>query len=410
MMNPCSTQNLPSYDQALNRVLTQISPLSIETLSYRDARGRTLACDVHTDRDQPPFDRSAMDGFAVRSADIQRGVDLKITGSVPAGGPPICYQTPVEAGCAYRIATGAPVPAGADAVIPIESAKVQEGDHPKVSFYIDTVPSRRNIHPQGADAKAHDLVIKSGTVLSAQHIGIACASGNTQLQVIREPKVVLLTTGDEVCPPETKLEQLEPQQIRNSNGPMLLALLSQLGITDVTHHHLPDEPKPTFDAAQAAMNQADLVLTVGGVSVGQRDHLPATWKKLGADILVHGTAIKPGKPVFVATQNKTLILGLPGNPGSVFTTAHLFLLPILSKMLNRPAPIWQNFPLATEVKAQKDRDRFILVRIMDQKAHFLSTQGSGDLMHTAQAHGFVRVNRSTEPCKAGQTEPFLPLL
>lgn len=391
-------------------MLEQIESLSVQEVGLDQALGMTLVEDILTDRDQPPFNRSAMDGFAVRSEDIKANIQLNITGTVAAGAKPICYQTPVQKGCAYHIATGAPVPVGADAVIPIEYAAVDPGNPSRVRFYIDSVPPAKNIHPQGADAKAGQIVVAKGTILKPQHIGIAAASGQTQLKIRRKPKIILLTTGDEVCPANMPLEKLQPQQIRNSNGPMLVALLSAMGIDDVQHQHIPDDAKATFEAAQKASKQADLVITVGGISVGQRDHLPSTWEKLGVEVLVHGCAIKPGKPVYVAKKKKTLILGLPGNPVSVLTTAHLFLLPAIRKMLDQPLPHWQEITWVDAIKRTDPRDRFMLVRVIDKKAHLLTTQGSGDLMHTALADGFICVKSSTPTCKTGQTVPFMPLL
>jgi molybdopterin molybdotransferase len=409
-MDPCKLRSLPAYDDALQSVLAVCQSMPVELVMDDQALGRTLATPLCADRDQPPFDRSAMDGFAVHSDDIKAASILKVTGTVAAGGAPASYQTPVEHGCAYRIATGAPVPVGADAVIPIEYAHLQEGVSPTVRFTVEAVKPWKNVHRQGSDAKAGQTVIEAMTVLGPHHLAIAAATGHVQLPVYRLPRVVLLTTGDEVRPPDTPTAALEPQQIRNSNGPLVVALLSRLGITDVTHHHLPDEPQPTFDAAKQALNQADLVITVGGVSVGQRDHLPATWDKLGVTPILHGVAIQPGKPVFAAKKEHTLILGLPGNPVSVFATAHLFLWPVLCRMLHRPLPQWQSIALAQGTEAQKTRDRFRLVRTVDAKAHLITSQGSGDLMHTALAGGFARLLRSEKPCEAGQTVPFLPLI
>ncbi len=389
-------------------MLSVCQPVGCETVSFEAALGRTLACEIVTDRDQPPFNRSAMDGYAVHAEDINAQTRLKITGTVAAGASAEHYQTPIARGCAYRIATGAPVPVGADAVIPVELSYIDKDD--TVGFDIQCVPIWKNIHRQAADAKAGSRVIKAGTVLGPHHIAIAAATGNSQLKVHRTLRVTLLTTGDEVRPPQTTTDELEPQQIRNSNGPMVVALLSRLGVSNVTHLHIVDEAGPTLAAAESAIQTSDLVITVGGVSVGQRDHLPRTWEKLGILPIVHGVAIQPGKPVFAATSNKTIILGLPGNPVSVLATSHLFLWPVVCRLLNRPLPQWQSVTLNDVVEPQSGRDRFRLVTVDDANAQLLVWQGSGDLMHSASAAGFVWLKRGEVECETGQNVPFLPLL
>lgn len=409
-MDPCTRQSLPGYSDALARVLAAGEPLEVVGQSYRDALGLTLAQDLFADRDQPPFHRSAMDGFAVHAVDIQTGAMLRITGTVAAGAEPHCYQTPVAEGCAYRIATGAPLPAGADTVIPVELSYIDEVDGSRVGFEVDQFPVGKNIHRQGVDARAGHCVLRAGTVLGPHHIAIAVATGHTLLPVHRSLRVTLLTTGDEVRPPETLLHELEPQQIRNSNGPLVVALLSLLGVKNVTHLHLPDEPEPTMEAAKESLQHSDMVLTVGGVSAGQRDHLPATWQKLDVTPILHGVAIQPGKPVFCAVKQGTMILGLPGNPVSVLATAHLFAWPLICRLLNRPLPQWQSVTLCDAYDAQPGRDRFRLVRLSASEASLITSQGSGDLMHTAPADGFVWLKHAQEPCESGQIVPFLPLL
>jgi molybdopterin molybdotransferase len=409
-MDVCARESLPSYVDALARVLEACPVLSPTDLALFAALGRVLAKDVAADRDQPPFDRSAMDGFALHSSDLQADSSLKITGTVAAGATPVCYQTPVARGCCYRIATGAPLPVGADAVIPIELAKVKAGDPATVTFEIDRVDPWINIHQQGVDARVGDVVLQASTVLAPHHIAIAAAVGKVPISVYPKPRVTLLTTGDEVCPPQTRTDQLQPQQIRNSNGPLVVALLSRLGVVDVTHLHLPDEPEPTFDAAKKAMNESDLVLTVGGVSVGHRDHLPGTWEKLGVEKLIHGVAIKPGKPVYAARKDQCMILGMPGNPVSVLASFHLFVWPIICHLSHQHQPQWREVTLEQTAKSHPSRDQFRLARISGQKASIISWQGSGDLMHTAKADGFVWLKRGESSCENRQNMPFLPLV
>ena len=178
----------------------------------------------------------------------------------------------------------------------------------------------------------------------------------------------------------------------------------------MTHLHIEDEPQPTFNAAASALEVSDLVITIGGVSVGQRDHLPETWRKLGVIPLIHGVGIQPGKPVFAAEKQGKIILGLPGNPVSVLATSHLFLWPVMCRLLHRPQPVWQSVALIDTIEAQAGRDRFRLAILEGSQARLLGWQGSGDLMHSASAAGFVWLKRCEAGCETGQNVPFLPLL
>ena len=317
---------LPSYDEALERIIAHAPSLEEETASLDDAPGRTLRQTIVADRDQPPYDRSAMDGFAVRSGDVS-GSHM-ITGEVAAGASPQGQDT----SGVLHIATGAAAPSGYDAVIPIEQASV-DGD--RVTFDVDKVEPWQHVHRQGTDATTGQVLIESGTRIGAQHVGIAAAVGATQLKVAVRPRITLLTTGDEVFAPDTPADALRPHQIRNSNGPMLRAMLAALGAPLLEHVHVPDDLEQTLCAAREALSRSHLVITVGGVSVGRRDFLPMSWEQLGLEKLVHGVAIQPGKPALVAKDECKLVIGLPGNPVSVWTTAHLFVKPLVEAMLSR---------------------------------------------------------------------------
>jgi molybdopterin molybdotransferase len=406
---------LPTYDEALTRVLPHAPTLGEEIVTLRDALGRVLREDLQADRDQPPFDRSAMDGFALRASDVGAGA-MPVVGSVAAGGAIESFQQPIAPGTARRIATGAPLPVGADAVVPIEQAMVEapgSAGSESVKFIIDKVAPWQNVHRRASDASRGQTVLRLGTPLGPQHIGIAAAIGAASLRVAERPRITLLTTGDEVVTPEVSTNELQPQQIRNSNGPMLAALLATLGVPLLRHEHLPDEPEVTLAAAREALSHSHLVITIGGVSVGQRDFLPPSWKRLGLETLLHGVNIQPGKPVFVARDAGKLVLGLPGNPVSVLCTAHLFLWPLLrATQAPGSAPLpWVSTPLAGEVKASRKRQVFRAATLNPNgSASVIHWHGSGDLVHTAEADGFVRLPLQDEPIAAGASVPFLPLI
>ena len=434
---------LPGYDEALARVLAAVPRLGVERVPLREALGRVLREDVMADRDQPPFDRSAMDGFAVRSDRVRAGVVYAVTGGVAAGGlPPVASAADTGV---IRIATGAPVPAPFDAVIPIELAEVvRDGNGERVTFRVGAEKVWMNVHRRAADAKARDVVLRAGTVLGPQHIGIAAAVGAATLIVAQRPRITLLTTGDEVVPFETATDALNPQQIRNSNGPMLTAFFAAIGAPILEHVHVSDDPEETRAAAREALSRSHLIVTNGGISAGQRDWLPWAWSKLGMGVVLKGAAIQPGRPVLVCSDAATseldsqseisnlksgisnlksqlaespskLVLGLPGNPVSVLATAHLFAWPVVRLMLmNDSAKAvlpWRSVPLAESTRASSKRQVFRAAALnRDGSAAVIHWHGSGDLMHTAAADGLVRLPVTEAPIEAGTIVDFLPLV
>lgn len=382
-------------------ILAHAPPLGEETVDLAAALGRTLRQSIAADRDQPPFHRSAMDGFAVRSADALAH-DWPIAGSIAAGQP----GGSLPAHAVTRIATGAPLPDHADAVIQIEKAQVT-GD--RVRFTLDKIAPWQNVHRRASDAKAGDALLAAGTRLGPQHIGIAAAVGAHRLRVAAVPRITILTSGDEVMPPQTPGSSLLSHQIRNSNGPMLSAFCAALGAPPIEHRHIPDEPQHTLAAAREALSRSHLVITVGGVSVGQRDYLPMAWSELGLHTVLHGVSIQPGKPVFVARDECKLVVGLPGNPVSVWTTAHLFVWPLLLKMLQSTTGLpWRDVPLAQPAKANPSRQLFRAASLDNTgRASLVNWHGSGDLMHTAAGAGFIRLPVADATLSAGTIVPYL---
>jgi molybdopterin molybdotransferase len=412
MERTASPQPLPTYEQALARVLSDVCVLESENVPLGGALGRVLGEDIVADRDQPPFNRSAMDGYAVHSAEVRAGADYQIVTTISAGAmPEPCAD--LTKGVA-RIATGASVPDAYDAVIPIEQAEETSG---QVKFSLESVEQGKSIHPRGRDAMAGQVVIGRGTLLGPQHVGVAAAVGAVDISVVRRPMVSLITTGDEVRAPATPTEKLQPQQIRNSNGPMVEALLRVLGAELMDHVHVPDDPDATMSAAREALDKSDIVVTVGGVSVGRRDFLPGTWEELGLDTVVRGVAIQPGKPVFVAQTRKTpgkLVIGLPGNPVSVLATAHLFLWPVIRVVSGLSSVLpWRRVHLSHPVAPKPRREVFRSARLIGEtrdEVELVAWHGSGDLAHTTQAEGLVRLKTGTQPLQAGDAVPFLPFI
>ena len=403
--------SLPDYDRALATILRHVQPLGSRRVELADAAGTILRRDVVADRDQPPFDRSTMDGFAVRSDEVRAGSTFDVAGVIAAGAAIATF--PPERASVLRIATGAAVPEGADAVVPIEQARVEEvGEHERVRFTADSVEAGANIHGRGSDARAGSVVLEVGTRLGPNHLGVAASMGATCLEVAQVPRVTLLTTGDEVRPPRTPTAALEPQQIRSSNGPMMAVFLEAIGVPLLHHEHLPDEPEQTLAAAREAIGRSQLVLTVGGVSVGERDLLPWAWNRLTLEPVLHGVAIQPGKPLFVARDERKLVVGLPGNPVSVLATAHLFVWPIIRALLKQPADLpWRTVTLARAIRARSDRQVFRSARLGgDGRAEVIEWHGSGDLVHTASADGLVRLPLIDGTVEAAAQVPFLAMV
>ncbi len=402
---------LPDYDRALGEVLRRVSRLGHEVVPVGEASGRVLREDITADRDQPPFNRSAMDGYAVRSCEVRPGAWLEVVTTIAAGAA-ADRSVDLKKGAA-RIATGASVPDAYDAVIRLEQAEEVDG---RVRFTLDSVEPGASIHKRGADAQANRLVVRSGSVLGPQLVGVAAGLGQAEVRVTRRPSVSLITTGDEVRPPATPTKDLSPQQIRNSNGPMIDALLRGLGVEMMDHIHVVDDPQATLAAAREALGKSDLVVTVGGISAGQRDFLPGVWRELGLETVVQGVAMQPGKPVLVAQEeaSKRLVIGLPGNPVSVLTTAHLFVWPVIRGMLGlSPALPWRRVWLSEPVKANARREAFRSARLLGEtrdQAQVIGWHGSGDLVHTCAADGLVRLPQRAEPLDAGEALPFLPLI
>lgn len=403
---------LPGYEVALDRVLARVKPLESEPLPLAGAMGCVLAEPIVADRDQPPFNRSMMDGYAVRSAEIHTAAGFDVVTTIAAGAAPD-ESVNLNQGVA-AISTGAAVPDAYDAVIPLEQAEEDQG---RVTFAVDQVRSGLNIHPLGSDAQTGRTLIEPGTMLRPQHIGIAAAVGCIQPVAIRKPCISLITTGDEVQPPATTTDLLTPQQIRNANGPLLDALQQALVVERLDHVHVKDDPESTLSALREAADKSDLVITVGGVSVGTRDYLPWAAGELGFETIVKGVAIQPGKPVFVAQMSNamnTLLVGLPGNPVSVLATVHLFVWPIVRKMSGRAAGLpWRDVVLTDTAKPNANREAFRCAELIGRgqnQARIIDWQNSGDLTHTSHADGFVRLPIQNNQLEPGDTVSFLPMI
>jgi molybdopterin molybdotransferase len=305
---------------ALEQMLLSIQPVQeSETLPLDQITGRITAKPVMASVNVPPADNSAMDGYAINW--IDRGKTLTVSQRIPAGSAP----QPLQPGTCARIFTGSEVPAGADTVVMQEVVTLTSDGQAVIPAELQ---QGQNVRPCGQDITVGQVVVPEGTRLDYRHIGLLASVGQAEVEVLRRPRVALLATGDELVMPG---QPLKAGQIYNSNRPMLSSLLQSLGAELVDLGNIADTQQATEAALQQAADQADLVLSTGGVSVGEEDHIKPAVEKLG-QLNLWKLAMKPGKPVAFGQIGKAAFLGLPGNPVSVFVGAQIFLRPLLAKL------------------------------------------------------------------------------
>lgn len=312
--------SLPTVETALARMLERVSVLGVEKVILADSDGRRLAVDVTASRDQPPFDASSMDGWAVRGADIQNGGSLKIVGESVAGRG---LDRSIGPGETARIFTGAPLPLGADRVV-IQEEVERRGD---VALFQSPPSASRNLRRRGCDFRSGEVLLEAGMRINPWRLALAASAGAAILTCGRRPRVAILATGDELVEPG---QSAGPDQIYNSAAPALAAFVQRHGGEPQVLAASRDDQSAISAAASAA--RFDLLVTIGGASVGDHDLVKPALRDLGAVLHVEGVAMRPGKPVWFATLlDGEGVLGLPGNPASALVCAELFLAPILAR-------------------------------------------------------------------------------
>ena len=313
---------LISVSEALARVLDGLTPLEGDDVALDDAQGRVLAEDLRALLTQPPFDASAMDGYAVRGEDVATlPASLRLIGEAAAGAG---FGGEVGRGEAVRIFTGAPVPEGADTII------IQEDvDADGAAITVKAAEPHRHIRPRGQDFKEGEVLLRAGTELEPRHLMLAAAMNHASLSVRRKPKVAILATGDEVMPPGT---ELAVDQIVSSVPAGLAALVRAAGGEALSLGIAKDDPDSLATLARAG-SAADILVTIGGASVGERDLVASALTPEGLILDFWKVAMRPGKPLLHGRMGLTRFLGLPGNPVSAFVCAHVFLKPMLRRLL-----------------------------------------------------------------------------
>lgn len=340
---------LPVAD-ALARILDGVKPLGSEAIALERAADRVLAEAVVAKRDQPPFPASAMDGYAVRHADVEAlPATLRVAGMSAAGHG---YRKMVEPGAAIRILTGAPVPAGADTVV-IQENTTREGD---TLTAVNPTVKGRNIRRAGLDFAKGDTVLEAGARLRPRDIGLAAAANAAKLRVRMKPRVILFTTGDELVLPGGRAR---PDQIYSSNSHALAAMVEALGASVTNLGIVRDTLAATKAAVRKGM-KGDILLTTGGASVGDHDYVQEAFKACGIAIDFWKIAMRPGKPFMYGRKGKLHVMGLPGNPVSALVTARLFLKPLIDTMLGLPSEtVPPHGILTAPLAANDDRQDYI---------------------------------------------------
>ena len=388
--------DLLTLEAAIEAVLVRSAALPAERVALGEAGGRVLAAPALALVDLPPFASSAMDGFALRSADTPGR--LPVVARIAAGSPSPQALRPGEA---MGIATGGVVPEGADAVVPIERV-VQQGDNIDIA---QTVGQSDNVRSRGGDAREGDVVLEAGTRLGAAQVGAMAAAGIPELVCARRPRVAVLATGSELRTPG---ETLEPGEIYEANSAMLATALREYGADVEQLAPVRDDEDAHRDALARAL-EADVVVSSGGVSVGPHDLVRRVAAELGVEEVFWRVAVKPGKPISFGVRGATLLFGLPGNPVSTLVGFELFVRPALRALEGErdPGPRFRQAPLARPVRRNDARDELVRARWRDGALEALSGQESHMIVRAAGADALVLVPRGDGEL-AGEVS-YLPL-
>jgi molybdopterin molybdotransferase len=393
-----------TVDEAQARILDTVVPLGVETVSLAQAYGRFLAVDLVAGVDLPPWDNSAMDGYAVRAADTGEGdVVLALVETVGAGS---VATGRVEPGTAIGIMTGAPLPAGADAVVMVEDS---DGARAGVVRIRKRATPGQHVRRRGEDVRSGERVLRAGTRLGPAAVGLASSLGRTEIEVRRQPIVAVLSTGDEVVAPGTTLRA---GQIWSSNNASLSGQILEAGGVPLDLGNAPDRLDDTIAALARAVEAADVVVTTGGVSVGAFDVVKEAHQALGVVAEFWKVRMKPGKPLafgHIDSGGRSVpLFGLPGNPVSCMVNFAQFVRPWLRTALGDPRP---HLPVVEAVAAESfddapGRARLVRVRLSRDGdrivAHSTGSQSSGVLTSMVRAHGLMLVGVDAPPPREGE--------
>lgn len=386
--------------EAQARLLAMAAPAPVSTAPLSDTAGRWTPHDVVARRSQPATDLSAMDGYAIRFADLPG--PWSVIGESAAGA---AFSGPVAAGKCVRIYTGAAMPMGTDTVI-VQEDVVRDGARLMLS---GEGPPRLGAHVRaaGSDFAAGDTIIPAGTRLSARHIGLSALAGHGNLPLPSRPRVAFVSTGSELVLPG---EPTRADQIPASNALMLAAMLGELPCDPVDMGLIPDRLDELTSCFLTA-GACDVVVSIGGASVGDHDLVKPALEAAGGTIDFWKIAMRPGKPLIAGTLGNAIFVGLPGNPVSAYVTAHLFLLPLIRKISGCPAPLPQTgiAVLGSDMPAVRGRDDYVRAVLADGVATPVATQDSAATLALSRANCLLRRPAGSAPARAGESVEILPL-
>jgi molybdopterin molybdotransferase len=393
---------LLALEEAQRRILERVVPLPSEEVALRDAAGRVATTDVESRVDLPPFDSSAMDGFALRAADTPGR--LPVVERIAAGRP---ARRPLASGEAMAIATGGAVPVGADAVIPIEYVV----EHDNEIEIAERVEAGADIRPRGGDVRAGEVVVSSGMRLGPAQLGALAAAGVPDIAAAKRPRATVLATGTELRPPGA---ELEPGQVYEANGVLLEAQLASAGAEVERLEPVADDEAAHRAALEAGL-RGDVLVSSGGVSVGPHDLVRAVGGELGVEEVLWGVAVKPGKPLWFGVRGRTLVFGLPGNPVSALVCFELFVRPAVLALqgVAEPLPRFEPGKLARALRPNPARTELVRARsrVADGEVELEAVTGQESHMiaRAAGADTLVLVPAGDVELAAGASVSYLRL-
>ena len=389
------------FEEALDIVLDNAITLGEESVGLESAMGRVLSKDVFSDIDMPPFNKSAVDGFACRMDDIHSGSLLRVIETIPAGQVP---GKSVHPGECSRIMTGSMLPEGANTVIMVEDTQMISAE--TIKFLKET--TSKNICYVAEDIKTGQKVLDKGTLVRPAHLAVLAAVGNTEIWVSQQPQLGIISTGNELVEPDQKPAG---SQIRNSNAVQLYAQTRQIPAGCSYFGIAGDSPETLKDKIAIGLAGSDIVILTGGVSMGDFDYVPAAMESLGATILFKSVAIQPGRPTVFARYNDKFIFGLPGNPVSSFVLFELMVKPFVLKMMGCE-PDFRNIslPMGVDYSRKKSFRKSVIPVVIENGAVYpLEYHGSAHINAYTKANGMMIMDTGQTEIKKGDPADVRPL-